>query len=102
MITVRIEEAERKLSNVTESWVNQQINRRKEDGISVCVEVTIKEGDLDMILSTPTCVSRGGGKRTPRQSEKKVFDLWNRRGLDNTDFTGGNLNAFLKQLKRIV
>lgn len=102
MISVRIGEAERELGNVSESWVNQQINRRREDGISVCVEVIIKEGEFDMRLATPTCVSRGGGSRVPRQSEEKVFTLWRKRGLNDTDFTGGNLNAFLKQLKRIV
>jgi hypothetical protein len=90
------------LENVDEHWINQQINRRREDGLSVCVRVTIKEGDLDMILSTPTCGSGGGGGRPPRPHEKVVFDLWNRRGLNDAHFTGGNLVAFLKQLERII
>ncbi len=102
MIKIKIGEVERDLSSANESWINQQINRRREDGLSVCVKVIIKENDLDMILSTPTCVSSGGGGRPPRPREKTVFDLWNQRGLSEPDFAGGQLIAFLKQLKRIL
>jgi hypothetical protein len=99
MITIRIAEEERQLDAVDEQWINQQINRRRADGQSVCVIVTVHKDDLDMVLSTPNCASGGGG-RPPRPREKEVFDLWNQRGLNDTDFTGGNLVAFLKQLRR--
>jgi len=102
MIKIRIEDTERDLDSVDESWINQQINRRQADGLSVCVRITIMEGDLDMILSTPTCRSSGGGNRSPRPHEKTVLDLWNQRGLNESDFSGGNLIAFLKQLRHIV
>jgi hypothetical protein len=102
MIKIRIGEAERDLNSASESWINQQINRRRKDGLSVCVRVIVKEGDLDMILSTPTCASSGGGGRPPRPREQTMFNLWNKRGLNEPDFTGGNLIAFLKQLKHIV
>lgn len=102
MITIRIGETEREIGNADESWINQQINRRRTDGLSVCVRVIVKEGDLDMILSTPTCSTSSGGARPPRLREKNVFNLWNQRGLNETNFTGGNLVAFLKQLKHIL
>ncbi|MCF8144566.1 MAG: hypothetical protein K9N21_11665 [Deltaproteobacteria bacterium] len=101
MITIRIGESEREIGDADESWINQQINQRRADGLSVCVRVIVKEGDLDMILSTPTCSSSGGGGRPPRPREKNVFNLWNQRGLNETNFTGGNLVAFLKQLKNL-
>jgi hypothetical protein len=102
MIKIRIGEVERDLGSADESWINQQINRRRADGQSVCVRVSVKEGDLDMILSTPTCGSSGGGGRPPRPSERTIFNLWNQRKLNESDFSGGNLIAFLKQLKQIV
>lgn len=102
MIKIRIGEAERELGSAGESWINQQINRRRADGLSVCVKVFIKEGDLDMILSTPTCGSSGGGGRPPWPNERAVFNLWNQRRLNESDFTGGNLIAFLKQLRHFV
>lgn len=99
MIEVKIGEAVSDIRSASEGWINQQINQRKADGLSVCVKVTIKEEGLDMVLLTPTCPSGGGGSRPPRNREQKLFDLWNKRGLNRPDFTGGNLVAFLKQLK---
>jgi hypothetical protein len=82
MIKIRIGETERELGSADESWwINQQINQRRADGLTVCVRVIVKEGDLDMILSTPTCRASEGSGRPPRPREKTVFDLWNQRGL---------------------
>jgi hypothetical protein len=101
MIKIRIGEAEKDLASADEHWINQQINRRREEGLTVCVKVTIHEGGLDMVLSTSSCGGAGGGK-LPSPKETEVFSLWKQRGLDKTDFTGGNLVAFLKQLKRFL
>lgn len=102
MIRVQIGGDERDLATADEQWINQQINRRRADGQTVCVRVTVKEGDLSMVLSTPTCGGSGGGGRPPRPQEKEIFNLWNQRGLDDANFTGGNLVAFLKQLKHLL
>lgn len=102
MITVRIGEAEREIGSADESWISQQLRRRRADGLSVCVRVFIKEGDLDMILSTPTCDTSGVGGRPPRSLEIKVLDLWKTRKMNESDFTVGNLIAFLKQLTHII
>jgi len=99
MIKIRIGEAERELGSADESWINQQINRRRNDGQSVCVRVFIKEGDLDMILSTPTCATTGNGGRPPRPHELQILNLWNQQKLNEPEFTGGNVISFLKQLK---
>jgi len=88
MINIRIGETERDINSTTESWINQQINRRQADGVSVCMRVIVKEGDLDMILSTPTCKPSGGGGRPPRPREKSVFSLWNQRGLNGPTLLG--------------
>lgn len=101
MIRIRIGEAERELANADEHWITQQINRRRANGQTVCVRVTVHDGELNMELSTPTCETSGRG-RPPRPKEKKVFDLWNKLGLDEADFTGGNLVAFLKQLRNFL
>ena len=97
MIRVRIGDAERELSIVSESWVNQQINRRRADGQNVCVRVIIRQDQLNMTLSTPSC-QKGSGGRPPNRHEEQIFTLWEKRGLNKDQFTGGNLIAFLKQL----
>ena len=101
MIKIRIGEAEKDLASADEHWINQQINRRREEGQTVCVKVTVHEGALDIVLSTATCGGAGGG-RPPSTKETAVFGLWKERGLDKADFTGGNLVAFLKQLMRLL
>ena len=99
MIKIKIGEFERELDRVDESWINQQINRRRNDGQSVCVRVTIKEGDLDMMLSTPTCASTGNGGRPARPHEIQILNLWNQHKLNEYEFTGWNVISFLKHLK---
>lgn len=101
MIKIRIADVEKELASADEQWINQQINRRRADGQTVCVRVTIHEGGLDMVLATPTC-GAGGGGRPPRPDENRVFDLWKKLGLNDESFTGGNVVAFLKQLQHLL
>jgi len=100
VITVNIGQEQRSLHEATPEWINQQIQRRRADGESVCVRVSILEGGLDMALSTPNYMNSGGGGRPPSSNEKEIFHLWRERGLDDPHFSGGNLVAFLAQLKR--
>lgn len=85
MITIRIGQETRSDADASESWINEQINRRRADRQNVCVEV---------------CGGVGG--RPPNGKEREVLDLWNRRGLNANDFTGGSLVAFLKQLRSLL
>ncbi len=102
MITVRIGTSERSIDTADESWINEQINRRRHDGVMPCVRVTIDQELLNMILSTPGCPIDVRGGRPPNVKEREVLDLWDRQKLNTSDFTGGNLTAFLKQLHRLV
>lgn len=97
MIRVIIGNSERELSSVDESWINQQINRRRSDGENVCVRVNINKDRLNMALSTPSCPCGSGG-RPPNRDEEKLFSVWRKMGLDKDNFSGGNLIAFLRQL----
>lgn len=103
MIKIKINEDERLLKDIDEQWINQQINRRRGSGEDICVRVTIQQGNLNMILSTPSSQGGGGGSgRQPNPQERVVYDLWNKRGLDNNNFNGGNLIAFLKQYENLL
>lgn len=101
MITIRIGQETRSDADASESWINEQINRRRADGQNVCVEVSINTGGLNLRLTTAAC-GGGGGGRPPNGNERAVIDLWNRRGLNTNDFTGGSLVAFLKQLRSLL
>jgi len=103
MIEISIGGLPRNLKYADESWINQEINGRRENGETVCVRVTIRTADVDLTFSSPGCPSRGGRlTRDLTRAEKQVHELWKNRGLNADNFTGGSVIAFLKQLDRIV
>lgn len=57
MVTIKIGGSERNFNEVTEDWIHQQINRCYADGLNMCVKVSIKQGPLDLLLTTPECPS---------------------------------------------
>jgi hypothetical protein len=85
-----------------EAGIAQQINRRRAAGEVVCVQITIDGGGLNLFLTTPTCGGMGGGGRIPNSEESRVISLWSELGLDKRDFSGGNVIAFLKRLRRMA
>lgn len=102
MITIRIGNDERSNEDVSEQWITQQINRRRDDNAPACVTVVIHQPPLNMTLRTPGCTSTapsGGAGRAPNDQERKIFDLWDRLGLNGINFSGGNVVAFIKQLR---
>ena len=79
MLTIHISDSSRDFENsrdIDESWINQQINRRQRDGVTICVRVSIKNETpkVDMTLATVGCVGRGGGGRPPNSYESQIFD----------------------------
>ena len=105
MVTVKIGPSARDFESVEridESWINRQINGLRGDGQAVCVRVSLQEGPLHMSLTTPSCAGSAGGGRGPNREEAMVFELWEKHGLNRTDFQGGNLIAFFKQVRKVI
>jgi hypothetical protein len=101
MVRVSVNGTERDLRDVTASWLREHIEAARNKGLSFCVRVTINSGDVDMILSTPSCPSGAGIRRSARPREREILDLWDKRGLNSDDFNIGQLNAFLNQIKNV-
>ena len=102
MVMIRIGSDTRRLEDVDESWITQQVNNRRNEGLPICLEVTIRTGSLDMKLATPACGPGASGGRAPRPDEAEIFQLWNKLQLGSDDFSGGNVVAFIKQLRRLL
>jgi hypothetical protein len=103
MIEIQIAGSKKSIDEDYESWVNQQINNRRKDGQIVCVRVFIKEDHLNLILSSLECPPKGRPKSSPlTDQEKAIVDLWNKCKLNTSDFHGGNLIAFLEQVRRYL
>ena len=101
MVRVSVNGIDRDLRDVTVPWLREHIEAVRNKGLPVCVKVTTKSGDIDMILSTPSCTSSSGESRPPRPKEREIFDLWDKHGLNSDDFNIGQLNAFLNQIKNL-
>ena len=100
MVKVKIVTNEREINDADESWINKEVNRLRENEGSVCVRVRIRTHSLDFTLASPACGGRGG--REPQLHEQEIFNLWKKRGLNQLVFTGGQLVAFLKQLRQLL
>ncbi len=99
MISIRIAGVVRKDGEIDAQWINQEINRRRADGQSPCVIVTINDGDVNMTLSTPNCSGGAGGGRAPNRHEQELFDLWAKLKLNTLDFASGQVVAFYNHLR---
>jgi hypothetical protein len=97
MIRVVIGGIERRLGEASPQWINEQINRRRADNVPICVRILINTPDLNVTLATSDCAS-GGGSRPPNPHEAKILSLWEHFHLNQQDFSGGNLVAFLKKI----
>jgi hypothetical protein len=95
--SVKIGEAERELGTVTREWVLNQVDRRRAQGIAVCMRVSIRQGSINMVLSTPSCPT-APTQRKPNEQERKILDRWDRMGLSEEDPTGQDVIEFLNGL----
>lgn len=98
VITVSIGQEFRSGPDITESWINDQINRRLRDNARICVTITVKKRELNMMLRTAGCPMPRRPGRAPNGYERRVFDLWEKLDLQNGEVRGGKLVAFLKQM----
>lgn len=97
MIQVQIGDVKRDIKDAGSSWIREQLDRRRREGKSVCVQVFVDKSPLHMRLATADCPHTIGTRRATAQ-EQEVFSLWERRRLNSPDFTSGNLIAFLRQI----
>lgn len=99
MIEVQIGNDKRNLKDASPSWINEQLERRRREGGAVCVQVFVNRPQMYIRLSTPCCPPTIGGRSATPQ-EQELFDLWEQRGLNNSNIVGGNLMAFLRQVSK--
>jgi hypothetical protein len=101
MVYVIIGASEVPREQATPGWVTEQLNRRRDDGRSVCVQVRIATADVRVTLATPQCGGGGGGRQAnPR--ERRVIDLWTDRVLKHAEATPGHITSFLHQLDNLL
>ena len=102
MVTVTIGSDSRPGEEADPQWVTQEINRRRQDGQAVCVQVQIHEDGVAVALSTPSCSGGAGGGRAPNAKEQRILELWAQHRLNTNEFGAGELVAFLRQVRKLL
>ena len=101
MVHVSIGNEDRDLRDVASAWLRSAVQRLRHSGAPVCVKVSITSGAIDMILATRDCpTGEAEGVRPYRDEEIKIFHDWQAKRLDTGDFTVGDLEDFLKRLRK--
>jgi hypothetical protein len=100
MVFIRIGDEERRYDPANAQWIAQQIARRRADGVTPCVQLTINTGDMNIALKTPAVHPAAVGGRIPTPQENVISDLWQQHGLNDPDFAPGNIIAFLQNMRR--
>jgi hypothetical protein len=87
----------------SEGWVNQMIADARRRGVTLCVQVSINEPGVQLLLSAPSgCGGGGGAGRQANDRERRIIDQWHRRGLNDGQFSPGQLRAFLNDITRLI
>ena len=102
MIEIQIGQIKRKENEIDELWINEQVNKRRADGVPICVRIIIKEGIMNFALASSQCQGGSPKSTPPTQQERAILDLWKQCGLDKDDFRGGNVFAFLKRVRKYL
>lgn len=103
MSTISIDGQQRSLSDAIPQWIHDQIDPRSRDGKRSCVQVSIHTTEVDLALTTPTCqVAGSGGGRRPNAREAEIFRIWEQQKLNTSEFSVGNVIAFVKQVLNLL
>lgn len=98
-IRIQIGSSERAIEDIEPNWITEQVTRRRHEGVPVCVRITINTGSINLALATSDCPKSSVSSRKPNTQESEIFDSWERLHLYDSEFSPGNLVAFIKQLR---
>lgn len=100
MIEIDINGQKYSASEINEGFLIEQVRRRQEDGLAVCIRIHINQNGVNLPLSCGECGGGGGGRgRQPTSLEQEILDLWIKFGCGGSQINPGKLIAFLNQVK---
>jgi hypothetical protein len=102
MSKIEIGTSQHKFCDVSESWIHQQVHERQKDGQPVCARVTLKSHSVNLLLATPQCAPSHGVARKLHEKEEEIVKIWQKENLNETNWTAGNLYAFVKRAHHLV
>jgi hypothetical protein len=100
-VSVSFGTVQRVNDEITAGWIAEQQHAREQDGVPVCAIVRVHGPDIGLALPVGQCGPGAGGGKLPNAREQALIDLWRRLHLDGSEFSPGNLQAFVKQASRL-
>jgi hypothetical protein len=102
MVMLRVDSRDVKLDNVNESWIVDQVERRRRDGICVNIRIIFREEEVIIAIVTPEYWPSGRPIEKPTERQKRVIDFWRQCNLDREDFRCDDLIHFLRRISALL
>jgi len=97
-VRVRIGPIEKDIADADPAWINEQIDAMRKESALACVQVTIRERTVHMVLVTAGCPGAGEAGHLLSSEEERLLNLWDQFHLNDETFSGEDLTAFLRQI----
>jgi len=92
---------QRSNDNITTKWLNKAYHRRVPRTNVICVNIHIREGNVNLSLPCGMCSGPSGKPASEfNRQAQHIIEQWRKHGLDKDHFAFGQLEAFLKKLFR--
>lgn len=99
MIAPKIGNEERRNGDIKERWIAQQLRIRND---AVCIELIIREGDVNAIFQSGACSSPTSSGSKPNRKESQLFKLWGQKGLNGEEINPGMLISILNKYEKYI
>jgi hypothetical protein len=91
----------RDISPLDTGWLRDRIRELRSRKMAVCVKIRINSPPVDILLKTPGCPSAPSQTRRSRPEEDRLFDLWERKGMNREDFEIDQLISFVREIEHV-
>ena len=98
MITVRIGSESKNLKEIDRVWLHNEIERRRSEGRSIEIEITVDKSPVKLGFSIPGIFSSDTKpERLPLES-RNVIRLWERYNFNEKNLDPAKLFSFLSDI----
>ena len=98
MNRIKIGNFERDIESAEPNWIREHVQDLRGQGTPVCVEITLNSGSVNMILATPACGPTSASRQEANRQEKKILELWKKKGLNEDNFNVKELIDFVERV----
>jgi hypothetical protein len=88
------------VDRVEAALIRDRVRELRGRNIPVCVKILLDVPPVNIILTTVGCTdSEPDNPRPLRPEEKRLFDLWEKRGMKKEDFEVDQLEMFIREIR---